>query len=117
MPDTILTESRAIASERWTVIDELRGGVRAVEILRTADGLALAHIFGGLNVRDDALARAHMMAAAPRLAVALQHALPYAEQAVKFFRFQRDGHEFWPNREEAEANIAEMRAALRLTGL
>ena len=46
------------------------------------------------------------------LLAALEHALPYMEHAVKFFKYQRAGHEFWPNREEAEANIQEAAAAI-----
>ena len=44
---------------------------------------------------------------------ALKHSLPYMEHALKFFRYQHAGKEFYPNREEAEANIAEVTAAIR----
>ena len=48
----------------------------------------------------------------PDLVAALKAALPYLEHSLKFYRFQREGHEFWPNREEAEGNITEARAAI-----
>ena len=54
----------------------------------------------------------HLRAQNRDLLAALKHALPYMEHAVKFFKYQRVGHEFWPNREEAEANIQEARAAI-----
>ena len=31
---------------------------------------------------------------------------------AKTLKYQRTGHEFWPNREEADARIADLRAAL-----
>ena len=43
---------------------------------------------------------------------ALEGALPYLRHSLKFYRFQREGHEFWPNREAAEANIRDAEAAL-----
>ena len=46
------------------------------------------------------------------LLAALRGALPYLEHSLKFYRFQRPGHEFWPNREEAEGNIRQARAAI-----
>jgi len=46
------------------------------------------------------------------LLAALKAALPYLEHSVKFYRYQQAGHEFWPNREEAEGNITEARAAI-----
>ena len=46
------------------------------------------------------------------LVAALEGALPYLRHSLKFYRFQREGHEFWPNREEAEANIRDAEAAL-----
>ena len=46
------------------------------------------------------------------LLAALEGALPYLRHSLKFYRFQREGHEFWPNREEAEANIRDGEAAL-----
>jgi len=50
--------------------------------------------------------------AAPALLAALEDALPYLERSVKFYRFQRAGREFWPNREEAEANVQHARTAI-----
>ena len=50
--------------------------------------------------------------AAPDLLAALKAVLPYLEHSVKFYRYQQAGHEFWPNREEAEGNITEARAAI-----
>jgi len=55
---------------------------------------------------------AHLIAAAPDLLAALKAALPYLEHSVKFYRYQQAGHEFWPNREEAEGNIRDGEAAL-----
>ena len=46
------------------------------------------------------------------LLAALRGALPYLEHSLRFYRFQRPEHEFWPNREEAEGNIAQARAAI-----
>ena len=46
------------------------------------------------------------------LLAALKAALPYLEHSLKFYRYQQAGHEFWPNREEAEGNITEARAAI-----
>jgi len=46
------------------------------------------------------------------LVAALKAALPYLEHSLKFYRYQQAGHEFWPNREEAEGNITEARAAI-----
>ena len=46
------------------------------------------------------------------LLAALESALPYLRHSLKFYRFQREGHEFWPNREEAEANIRDAEVAL-----
>ena len=57
------------------------------------------------------IANARLIASAPDLLAALKAALPYLEHSVKFYRYQQAGHEFWPNREEAEGNITEARAA------
>ena len=46
------------------------------------------------------------------LLAALKAALPYLEHSLKFYRYQQAGHEFWPNREEAEGNIRDGEAAL-----
>ena len=46
------------------------------------------------------------------LVAALEGALPYLRHSVKFYRFQRPGHEFWPNREEVEGSIRDVAAAL-----
>ncbi len=56
----------------------------------------LAHYQEALRVKDEAL----------------RHQLPLAEHCVKFFKYQREGREFWPNREEAEGVITDMRTAL-----
>jgi hypothetical protein len=61
---------------------------------------------------DEVDANAKLIAAAPDLLAALKAALPYLEHSVKFYRYQQAGHEFWPNREEAEGNITEARAAI-----
>lgn len=75
-----------------------------------------------LTTRDYKRARACVNACAginpeavPDLLAAAKHALPYLERGVKFFKFQRSGRsdrEFWPNREEAESNVAELFAAI-----
>ena len=58
-------------------------------------------------------ANANLGGASPDMLSALKHSLPYMEHALKFFRYQHAGKEFYPNREEAEANIAEVTAAIR----
>ena len=58
------------------------------------------------------IAEERLRVAAPDLLAALKAALPYLEHSVKFYRYQQAGHEFWPNREEAEGNITEARAAI-----
>ena len=55
---------------------------------------------------------ARLRASNADLLAALKAALPYLEHSVKFYRYQQAGHEFWPNREEAEGNITEARAAI-----
>jgi len=57
-------------------------------------------------------ATAYLRAINADLLAALKAALPYLEHSVKFYRYQQAGHEFWPNREEAEGNITEARAAI-----
>lgn len=43
---------------------------------------------------------------------ALTEALPWLERGEKFYKFQRPGREFFPNREEAEGVTNRVRAAL-----
>jgi len=43
---------------------------------------------------------------------ALKYALPYLMHSVKFYRYQHAGKEFWPNREELEGIITDVRAAI-----
>ena len=57
-------------------------------------------------------ATAYLRAINADLLAALKAALPYLEHSLKFYRYQQTGHEFWPNREEAEGNITEARAAI-----
>lgn len=52
------------------------------------------------------------LAAAEKLATALEDALPWLERGEKFYKYQRVGREFWPNREEAEATTQHARAVL-----
>lgn len=62
-----------------------------------------AYVIDAVNSRD-------------ALVETLKHALPYMKHSLKFYRYQKAGNEFWPNREEAEANIDEVCAALKLAG-
>ena len=50
--------------------------------------------------------------AVPELLEALEMAMPYLERAPKFYKFQRAGREFWPNREEAEGCFFKALAAI-----
>ena len=43
----------------------------------------------------------------------LMEALPYLRHSVKFYRFQRPGREFWPNREEVEGTIRDAEIVLQ----
>lgn len=43
---------------------------------------------------------------------ALKDALPWLERGEKFYKFQRPGREFYPNREEAEGITVQVRKAL-----
>jgi len=75
--------------------------------------LTICDIYGeGDTIKDtgDFIVKAHNCHA--DLVAALKAALPYLEHSVKFYRYQQAGHEFWPNREEAEGNITEARAAI-----
>ena len=46
----------------------------------------------------------------------LKWVLPYLKHSQKFYRYQHAGKEFWPNREEAEANIVKAEAAIAKAG-
>lgn len=48
------------------------------------------------------------------LAKALRDTLPWLERGVKFYKFQRPGWEFYPNREEAEGMVNEVKRVLAL---
>ena len=86
--------------------------------IATCGGVSWSYPDGGMN----ALYRAERDANRPfivkavnchaDLVAALEGARPYLRHSLKFYRFQREGHEFWPNREEAEANIRDGEAAL-----
>lgn len=47
-----------------------------------------------------------------KLVEALKMAMPFLERAPKFYKYQRPGREFWPNREDAEAALSDARTAL-----
>ena len=89
-------------------------GIGATDPLAIKDstGEYVATLGGGSVHFANADANARLIAAAPDLLAALKAALPYLEHSVKFYRYQQAGHEFWPNREEAEGNITEARAAI-----
>lgn len=69
-------------------------------------GEQIAEVTSALDA-DAANANACLIAAAPDYDKAARAALPLLEHCVK-----RPGHEFWPNREEAEAVVRDLRAAI-----
>lgn len=53
-----------------------------------------------------------LFSAAPDMLKACQHALPLLKHLNKFLKYQRQGREFWPNREDGDATLETLAAAI-----
>lgn len=71
----------------------------------------LATVF--VTSRGEEEANARVMTLAPEFLKALRHALPYLRAFVPILGYQGVGNEFYPNREDAEAIVAEVEGVLR----
>lgn len=83
--------------DKFWITDERVGEVLAI-VVETGHG--------------EAAANAPLLAAAPLLLNAARHAIPYLEAAAPFFMFQTS-HDFYPNREQIEAIVVELREAVQ----
>lgn len=64
------------------------------------------------NDSDNGNANARLIAAAPELLEACNHALPLLKHLNKFLKYQRVGHEFYPAREDGDGAIDKLSIAI-----